>query len=159
VNATAAAALTPEQMEQMTALVREAIGFQQARGDSVNVMNAPFQVEGVNTGDLPFWRQPEAIALAKTWGWPVGLSLAATLLLLGLLRPWLKARAATAAAQSAAAQSVQVDAIEGEVLARPALPAPVKAEDLPPTPEQLRLLAKENPVAVANILQTWVNGE
>ena len=33
-----------------------------------------------------------------------------------------------------------------------------------PTPEELRLeearlLAKENPIAVANILKTWVNGE
>jgi len=164
VNATAAAALTPEQLEQMTALVREAIGFQAARGDSVNLMNAPFQIEGNDASDVPWWMQPQAIAFAQTWGWPLGLSLAAALLLLGLLRPILKARAATAAARLAAAQSAQVDAIEGEVLDRPALPAPAKADNLPPTPEQLRLedarvLAKENPVAVANILQTWVHGE
>jgi len=164
VNATAATALTPEQIEQMTALVREAIGFQQARGDSVNVMNAPFQLDGSQNSDLPFWQRPEALALAKTWGWPIGLSLAAALLLLGLLRPMLKARAAAAEAKLAAKQNpAQLDAIEGDVLERPALPAPVK-EELPPTPEQLRLedarvLAKENPVAVAHILKTWVNGE
>lgn len=39
-----------------------------------------------------------------------------------------------------------------------------KDEVLPATPEQLRLedarvLAKENPVAVANILKTWLNGD
>src|SRR6218665_2213513 len=32
-------ALTPEQIGQMTALVRESIGFDSARGDSVNLMN------------------------------------------------------------------------------------------------------------------------
>lgn len=38
-------ALTPEQLEQMTALVRETIGFNKERGDSVNLMNTPFQVD------------------------------------------------------------------------------------------------------------------
>ena len=63
-------------------------------------------------------------------------------------------------------QGAQLDALESEQLERPALPAPtpVRPENLPATPEQLRLdeartLAKANPVAVANILKTWVNGE
>ena len=48
-------------------------------------------------------------------------------------------------------------------MGRPALP-PKKVVDPGPTPEELRLeearlLAKENPIAVANILKTWVNGE
>jgi flagellar M-ring protein FliF len=45
------------------------------------------------------------------------------------------------------------------------LPAPTrKNELLPVSPEQMQLedarrLAKENPMAVANILKTWVNGD
>ena len=51
-----------------------------------------------------------------------------------------------------------------EELERPALPAPEQPQDLQPTAEQLRLedarrLARENPVAVASIIKTWVNGE
>lgn len=157
-------ALTPEQLEQMTALVRETIGFNKDRGDSVNLMNAPFLVEEAPPGELPLWKQPEVIELAKTLGWPVGISLAAAILLLGLLRPALKARARAVPVPVQQPAGAQLNAVASEELQRPGLPAPVQPEDLQPTPEQLRLdearqLARENPVAVASILKTWVNGE
>ncbi|MFN3495991.1 MAG: flagellar basal-body MS-ring/collar protein FliF, partial [Hydrogenophaga sp.] len=41
----AATPIPPEQLEQMTALVRETIGFNQQRGDSVNLVNVAFNVE------------------------------------------------------------------------------------------------------------------
>lgn len=156
-------ALTPEQVEQMTALVRETIGFNKERGDSVNLMNTPFLVDATPATDLPLWKQPEMIELAKSFAWPVGMVLFALLVLLGLVRPALRTPKAQPAAAVLPAGS-QIDALEAENPERPALPPPVKAVDLPATPEQLRLeearvLAKENPVAVANILKTWVNGE
>lgn len=165
--------LSPEQIEQMTALVRETIGFNKERGDSVNLMNAPFFVpETPAAVNLPLWKQPEVIDLAKTAAWPVGISLAVALLLLGLARPMLKARAGaakgTATGVAAQAEGVKpgsaVDALASEQLERPALLAPDEAQELQPTEEQLRLndarkLAKENPVAVANILKGWVNGD
>ncbi|CAN7561178.1 flagellar basal-body MS-ring/collar protein FliF [Acidovorax delafieldii] len=158
-------ALTPEQIEQMTALVRETIGFNRERGDSVNLMNTPFQVTAVPTTDTPLWKQPEVVDLAKTFAWPVGAVLFAALVLMGLVRPALKG---TAPAKASAAKPVaggQLDALEAETPERPALAAPARKDEvLPATPEQLRLedartLAKENPVAVANILKTWLNGE
>ena len=162
-------ALTPQQLEQMTALVRETIGFNKDRGDSVNLMNTPFLVDASTAVDLPLWKQPEMIELAKSLGWPVGLSLFAALILLGLVRPAIKglnAPKAVPVLANAQNQGAQLDALESEQLERPALPAPtpVRPENLPATPEQLRLdeartLAKANPVAVANILKTWVNGE
>lgn len=159
-------ALTPEQLEQMTALVRETIGFNRDRGDSVNLMNTPFQVEATPTTDIPLWKQPEMIELAKTFAWPVGAVLFAALVLMGLVRPALKGASPEAAkARALPAAGGQLDALESETPERPALPAPsAKNEVLPATPEQLRLeearvLAKENPVAVANILKTWLNGE
>lgn len=158
-------ALTPEQLEQMTALVRETIGFNRDRGDSVNLMNTPFQVTVAPTNDIPLWKQPEMIDLAKTLAWPVGAVLFAALVLMGLVRPALKASGAAAAPRAIPVAGGQLDAVESETPERPALPAPAnKNEVLPATPEQLRLeearvLAKENPVAVANILKTWLNGE
>lgn len=158
-------ALTPEQIEQMTALVRETIGFNRERGDSVNLMNTPFQVTAVPTTDTPLWKQPEVVDLAKTFAWPVGAVLFAALVLMGLVRPALKG---SAPAKATAAKSVaggQLDALEAETPERPALAAPSRKDEvLPATPEQLRLedarvLAKENPVAVANILKTWLNGD
>ncbi|MCE1194351.1 MAG: flagellar M-ring protein FliF [Acidovorax sp.] len=159
-------ALTPEQLEQMTALVRETIGFNRDRGDSVNLMNTPFQVEATPTTDIPLWKQPEMIDLAKTLAWPVGAVLFAALVLMGLVRPALKGASPEAAkARATPVAGGQLDALESETPERPALPAPsAKNEVLPATPEQLRLeearvLAKENPMAVANILKTWLNGE
>ncbi|WP_462390302.1 flagellar basal-body MS-ring/collar protein FliF [Acidovorax sp. Q11] len=157
-------ALTPEQIEQMTALVRETIGFNKDRGDSVNLMNTPFQVTAAPSTDVPLWKQPEVIDLAKTFAWPVGAVLFAALVLLGLVRPALKAPA-PAKASAAPVPGGQLDALEADTPERPALPAPSKKDEaLPATPEQLRLedarvLAKENPVAVANILKTWLNGD
>jgi len=160
-------ALTADQLEQMTALVRETIGFNRERGDSVNLMNTPFQVTVPTVTDVPLWKQPEAVDLAKSFAWPVGAVLFAALVLLGLVRPALKTpKPAKTKAEAVSVAGGQLDALEAEALERPALPAPggKKDENLPATPEQLRLeearvLAKENPVAVANILKTWLNGE
>ena len=158
-------ALTPEQIEQMTALVRETIGFNRERGDSVNLMNTPFQVTAVPTTDTPLWKQPEVVDLAKTFAWPVGALLFAALVLMGLVRPALKGSAPAKATAAKPVAGGQLDALEAETPERPALAAPSRKDEvLPATPEQLRLedarvLAKENPVAVANILKTWLNGD
>ncbi len=156
-----AKALTPEQIEQMTALVRETIGFNKERGDSVNLMNAQFQVDAAPQDDVPLWKQPEAVDLARSLAWPVGMSLFAALVLLGLVRPALKALGKPKEIQMAGAQ---LDALEAEMPQRPALPAPKPGEPVPATPEELRLedaraLARQNPMAVANIVKNWVNGD
>lgn len=160
---TVAKALTPAQLEQMTALVRETIGFNKERGDSVNLMNTPFQVDATSVAEVPLWKQPEVLDLAKSFAWPVGAVLFAALVLLGLVRPALKGGVARPRAIPMAGGTV--DAMEAEQPERPALPAPTRKDELlPVSPEQMQLedarrLAKENPMAVANILKTWVNGE
>lgn len=148
-------ALTEAQQAQMLALVRETIGYNAERGDSVNLMNAQFQQDtGRLASDLPLWQQPETIALAKSVMWPVGLVLAALILALGVVRPILKARKKK--------EQAQLDLLAADEIERPALAAPLKPGE--PTPEELRLqqaraLAKQNPIAVANIVKTWVNGD
>ena len=155
--------LTPEQIEQMTGLVRETIGFNKERGDSVNLMNTPFLSSETPAPAVPLWKQPETIELAKTFAWPLGAVLFAALVLLGLVRPALKGTAKPAEAVPVAGG--QLSALEADEPDRPALPAPSKKDEVVEvTPEQLRLeearvLAKANPVAVANILKTWVHGD
>ena len=156
-----AKALTPEQIEQMTALVRETIGFNKERGDSVNLMNAQFQLDEPQQTDVPLWKQPEAVDMARSLAWPVGMSLFAALVLLGLVRPALKALGKPKEIKMAGAQ---LDALEAEMPQRPALPAPKPGEPVAATPEELRLedaraLARQNPIAVANIVKNWVNGD
>ena len=144
--------MTEQQQAQMLALVRETIGFNAERGDSVNLMNAPFQQELRLASDLPVWQQPETIALIKTIGWPLGFVLGALILAFGVVRPLVKSRRKKEMQQ-------QLDLLEAEELERPALPQ--KSGEVPPEQlrlEQARALAKQNPIAVANIIKTWVNG-
>lgn len=151
-----AKAFTPEQLEKMTALVRETIGYNKERGDSVNLMNTPFQPIPP-AQELPLWKQPEMIELAKSFAWPVGMVLFALLVLLGLVWPALRKPKEVLVPADAGGQ---LDVLEDESLGRPALPAP---DEPTATPEEMRLdevrvMAKENPIAVANILKNWVNG-
>lgn len=155
--------LSDQQIEKMTALVRETIGFNKDRGDSVNLMNAPFALEKVVLADVPFWKQPELQDLARSFAWPVGTLLFGVLVLLGVIRPAIKALAQPPAKFSAT--SHQLDAMESEAPERPQLAAPTKNDGLAvATSSELALddarkLTRDNPAAVANIVKTWINGE
>ncbi|MFG3825435.1 flagellar M-ring protein FliF C-terminal domain-containing protein, partial [Escherichia coli] len=49
--------LSAEQMKQIEDLTREAMGFSEKRGDSLNVVNSPFNTSDESGGELPFWQQ------------------------------------------------------------------------------------------------------
>jgi flagellar M-ring protein FliF len=175
-------ALTPEQIEQMTALVRESIGFNKDRGDSVNLMNTPFVLNTPEQDTTPLWRQAATLETARSLAWPVGTLLLALIVLFGLVRPGMKAMQApkpvtelvggpgggaggAGGALGAAGGAGQLDALVADDAQRPALAGPDGAAvTLTPTDHQLRLeaarkLALENPMAVANIVKDWINGE
>ena len=155
--------LTEAQISSMTALVRETIGFSQDRGDSVNLMNAPFVIDKPVEVVIPLWRQPELLDLARSFAWPVGTLLLAALVLMGFVRPALKTLAKPMELSPMA--SNQVDAIEGDEPERPLLAAPSTVnEAVGPTPaelslEEARKLTRDNPAAVANIVKSWMNNE
>lgn len=154
--------LSEQQITQMTALVRETMGFNKDRGDSVNLMNAPFTMEKVVQTELPIWKQPELQDLARSLAWPVGTLLFAGLVLLGMIRPALKAMAPS---QPKTTARNTLNAVLADDPERPQLPSPAqRAELLGPTVEEMRLedarkLTRDNPAAVANIIKGWVNGE
>jgi flagellar M-ring protein FliF len=149
--------LSGDEIDKLTALVRESIGFKQDRGDSVKVINAPFKVTPVEKVDVPLWKQPELIDMLRAAAVPAGLALVALLVFFGMIRPAMKAALAPPAPPAPGAQLNAVvdddNALpDGRV---PALPAPKTNEHL----EAARALAKENPAAVANIVRGWVSGE
>jgi flagellar M-ring protein FliF len=161
--------LTDAQIEKMTALVREAVGFNKDRGDSVNLMNAPFAAEKIEVNDIPVWRQPEVVDIARSLAWPVGTLLFAGMVLMGIIRPAMKSMApATNTGAEAGAQLGQLnqlDAIESEQPDRPQLSgprdpnAPAETSESELRLEEARKLTRDNPAAVANIVKAWINGE
>ncbi|HOX67620.1 MAG TPA: flagellar basal-body MS-ring/collar protein FliF [Burkholderiaceae bacterium] len=151
--------LAPEELEKLTALVQESIGFNKERGDSVRVINAPFKVEPITVVDTPIWKQPEIIDMLRAAAVPAGLSLVALLVFFGMIKPGLNAALAPAVPLPGSAIDASVDDVE--VL--PGLPqGEVRALEAPRNTESLdaaRALAKENPAAVAQIVRGWVSGQ
>ena len=159
--------LPPEQVEKLTALVREAVGFNKDRGDSVNLLNAPFVADKVEVVDIPLWRQPDIQDMARSMVWPIGTLLFATLVLFGMIRPAMSAIGKPPVARSGRAEERggQLDAIEAEQPARPQLSAPAASHEPAQSSagelrlEDARKLTRDNPAAVANIVKAWINGE
>ncbi len=151
--------LSDQQLEKMTALVRETIGYSQERGDSVNLMNAPFAQEKITVAEVPLWKQAEVQELARSLAWPLGTLLLGALVLFGVIRPALKSLTAPPPAPA----QPQLAAVVAEEPERPALEAPSSGAAAP-TPaekalEDARKLTRDNPAAVANIVKGWINGE
>jgi flagellar M-ring protein FliF len=149
---TTSVALSNEEIEKLTTLVRESIGFNKDRGDSVKVINAPFKVDAIPNVDVPLWKQPEVIDMLRAAAVPLGLGFVALLVFFGLVRPALKAALAP---PPAPVPGAGLTAVVDDPQDLPSLPAPKRIEHL----EDARQLAKDNPLAVAGIVRGWVNGD
>lgn len=58
--------LTEEEMEKIRSLVRNAVGFDETRGDTLTVTSAAFHIEKIEPlPELPLWEQPWFPSLAK----------------------------------------------------------------------------------------------
>ncbi len=79
--------LTPELRAQVEQLVKDAMGYDAKRGDSVNVVNSEFSTEVDPLANLPWWRQPDVIALAMQAAKWIGIGLVALVLYLALVKP------------------------------------------------------------------------
>ncbi|KRA48238.1 flagellar basal-body MS-ring/collar protein FliF [Pseudoxanthomonas sp. Root630] len=81
-------ALDAATLGRIEALVKEAVGFDAARGDSVSVMNAPFVRETDKAEEVPFWESPwlHNPMLRDVARYGIG-ALVVILLLFGVLRP------------------------------------------------------------------------
>jgi flagellar M-ring protein FliF len=151
--------LAPEELEKLTALVQESVGFNKERGDSVRVINAPFKVEPVTVVDTPLWKQQELLDMLRAAAVPAGLSLVALLVFFGMIKPSLKAALEPAIPLPGSALDASVDDVEDmpdiSKAATKLLEAPRDTAKL----DAARTLAKDNPAAVAQIVRGWVAGQ
>jgi flagellar M-ring protein FliF len=130
--------------------VREAIGFSKERGDSLNVVNAPFtEIEMPREAPLEFWEKPENIALARDLGKQLGMVLLGLIVVFTLIRPALKAIGRSPAPAGTLSARVD-DPVQ--------LPLPTGAQTAPGMlrQEDILKIARDNPAAVASVVRTWV---
>lgn len=150
--------LSAEELEKLNVLVREIIGFNERRGDSVKVINAPFKVEPVVEDTTPLWQQPQVLDILRSAAMPAALAIVALAVVFGLIRPALR----TARVEKETVGG-NLDAVVAddellpvvEVKELPQIAAPKVSAQL----DGARNFAKDNPAAVANIVRGWVNGE
>lgn len=142
-------AIDPKEIEQIQALVREAIGFNKDRGDALNVLNTPFSSEEpAKAIEVPLWKDPEMLSLARSIGLQAGLLVLGLLAIFGIIRPALKA--ARTPAPSAGLSTV----VANELNLPP--PAAVGTPSGGPQEDLIRM-ARDNPATVANVVRSWVN--
>lgn len=162
---------TEPELQRLEVLVRDAIGFNAARGDSVNILNEAFY-EGDTPEDIPgpnIWEEDWFKGLLKQL---VGL-LIIVILVMGLLRPvlknlassGLKAREKDEARELAQLQAAGIDSFDslsdetvtltgGDSLA---LPSPEDSYE-----QQLnsvKALVAEDAGRVAQVIKRWINEE
>ncbi len=155
-------ALSAAQLEQITGLVREAIGYNKERGDSLSVANAPFsQVAPPPAAEpLPFWQQPDLHALARSLAPWLALPLLALIIILGLVRPAIKLGRSPAAIRSletTVQDPLSLPSPQGSaaVAVRQAQQAQQVGQQA--QLEDIRQLARQNPATVANVVRNWAN--
>jgi flagellar M-ring protein FliF len=149
--------LNESEKAQITALVKDAMGFNVSRGDSLNVLNSAFNVEKESISpEVPFWKQPEMIALAKDLLKYLLIAGIGLFLLLGIIRPAFKNffKASALAAASKTNDTSQAAAQERSAAQYAAQQANNSYEN---NLEIAKKIAGQDPKIVASVVQGWVN--
>lgn len=146
--------LTDDEKNQITDLVKEAMGFNKDRGDSLNVVNSPFAgAETEVIPETPIWKRPEAISMAMGVGkWLLGAAILAYLFF-GVLKPLLAKIAKTFEPPPPPPADAIVH-IQHDVE-----PMGAKARSYQDNLEAAKTLAKNDPKMVANVVKAWVGNE
>ncbi len=166
--------LNEAEKAQIISLTKEAMGFSQERGDSLNVVNSQFVSTETETSDIPLWKQPENIQLAKDIGKYLAGALAIMYLFFGYLKPLIKrimdrSTVAMDAKEKAenAANIFATDEEENEEaaivnLSNQEIPDEARAKASQAYEKDLEIardLSKQDPKIVANVVKNWVNNE
>lgn len=140
------------ELKQIQDLVKEAMGYNKERGDTLSVANSPFNVADKETvPETPLWENPRVIELAKDAGRLLLFGAVALWLALAFVRPMLRSLAERAAAppQEPGGQA-HADALERAPDAT-ALGYDQKLQGA-------RELARQNPKLVASVIKDWAAG-
>lgn len=151
-------ALTADEIAQVEKLVREAVGFDSERGDTVSVMNAPFARPEpmAPMEEIPLWQQPQVREYARL---ALG-TLVVLVLVFGVLRPLLRGLAAPreaepmlATVEAGGAPALGNDnAQTAELLAPPMDPHEARLA-------QARQAVQQDPRKVAQVVKNWVGND
>jgi len=148
--------LTDAEKAQISDLAKQAMGFNADRGDTLTVVNSSFVTDPAEVlPEIPMWKQPENIEMAKEF-LKIGIAVAVIVLLyFRVMKPML--RKLTPEPQPLLAAAREEDTIVN-------IGANPQIEGRQPTLkgyeqnlEAAKQLAKDNPKLVANLVTGWVS--
>lgn len=155
--------LTPDQMKQIDALTREAMGFSTQRGDTLNVVNSPFTRAEESGNELPFWQQQAFIDQIMSLGRWLIVALVAWILWRKAIRPQLTRRQqeSQAVAEQARAiqetqEAVEVHLSKDEQLQQRRSHQRLGAEVMS---QRIREMSDNDPRVVALVIRQWMNND
>jgi len=162
--------LTDIEKTQITDLTREAMGFNKDRGDTLNVVNSPFaSPEKEPIVDLPLWKQPDVLQMAKEVAKYIGVAIVLAYLFFGFLKPMLlkimgKDKETLEALEAEKREQEEVEKEEEDAaivnLSREAeLQNTRHGSSYETNLEMAKQLAKDDPRIVANVVKAWVSNE
>ncbi|MFE4110661.1 MULTISPECIES: flagellar basal-body MS-ring/collar protein FliF [Kosakonia] len=157
------AALTADQIKQIEDLTREAMGYTEKRGDTLNVVNSPFNATDDVGGQLPFWQQQSFIEQLMSAGRWLLVLIVAWLLWRKAVRPQLVRRQEEAKALQEAQQtraeieeSVEVRLSKDEQQQQRRSNQRLSAEVMS---QRIREMSDNDPRVVALVIRQWMSNE
>ncbi|TSA48272.1 MAG: flagellar basal body M-ring protein FliF [Nitrosomonadales bacterium] len=145
-------ALTKDELTQAYNLVKEAMGFSQARGDSLNVVNAPFNLEAAEMQPLPIWKDLAVQGMAKDILKYLLISGLIFYIVLGVMRPLIQQIIRAGVDKKAAERAAAEEEKKVEYLQHKSKTAPRYEDDIALVKE----MAKNEPKMVANVVKDWI---
>ncbi|WP_318372705.1 flagellar basal-body MS-ring/collar protein FliF [Enterobacter sp.] len=155
--------LTADQLKQIENLTREAMGYSETRGDSLNVVNSQFNATDDGLAEPPFWKQPWFIDQMLSAGRWLLVLIVAWILWRKAIRPQLTRRAEEVKAAQEATQnrqeieeSVEVRLSKDEQIQQRRANQRMGVEVLS---QRIREMSDNDPRVVALVIRQWMSNE
>ncbi len=152
--------LPEAEMKQINELVREAMGFNKERGDTISVANAPFTEVDKSESELPVWKDPENISYAKDFIKYLMIAAIIAFLYFKIIQPSLKtmlqppAKSEKEIAEGGGLHG-GISGLPGEVDEEGA--TEVRIDHYAAKIQKARDVAQADPKAVASIIKDWMD--
>lgn len=148
--------LPPALLDQVNNLVKESVGYNQARGDTLNVVNTAFSEPKIEAAETPIWKDQSNIALVKELLKNLLIFGLAFYLVFGVLRPLLRD---LLRAPETVPQAPEMEGGLGDLGAVMSPDEQRHADSYQHNISSVRDFAKQNPKVVAEVVKEWMTKE
>ncbi|MBS0545789.1 MAG: flagellar M-ring protein FliF [Proteobacteria bacterium] len=148
---------TEEEIARITNLVREAVGYNANRGDTINVASSSFAAPATEAAQ-PLWKDPQMLDLGKELARWLIVLLVILLVYLAVIRPLVRAvvppKEKTVEEEVSAAAGEELE--EGEEGVQVSLSGATAEDGYEAHLERARNLARHDPKMVASLIKDWM---